>query len=421
MGRNLSLQERAVVILLAAVCFTLPAGAVRPGIEVLRDMDFAPLDGKRVGLVTNQTGIDSEGRTTIDILFSSPEVNLVALYGPEHGIRGNAKAGDTVSDSTDAETGLPVFSLYGATRQPTREMLEGVDIIVYDIQDIGTRSYTFISTLGLVMRTCAEMGIPVIVLDRPNPLGGLKIEGSYVEKGYNSFLSQYRIPYIYGLTVGELATLINEEGLNRGQKGDRESLRCKLSVIPMDGWKRSMNFNDTGLPWIPTSPAIPTVESAVGYPSAGICGDLHNWLSIGMNCGKPFRLFAAQWIDGDRLAERLNSYGIPGTRFESISFRVENRWSTTDWEGVQYIYDDYDAACITMTQFYVMQAITELWPEKRAFEVCTEHPTFDKVCGTDRIRIRFSRNYTVDSIRGYWMKDVAAFRKLAKKYWLYEE
>ena len=183
---------------------------VLTGIEVLERDGFTVLDGKRVGLVTNPSGIDRNYRSTIDILHQAPNVNLVALYGPEHGVRGDVYAGGKVESGTDDTTGLPVYSLYGSTRKPTPEMLKGVDVMVYDIQDVGTRSYTFISTLGLVMRACAEKGIEVVVLDRPNPLGGRKVEGCLVEDGFHSFVSMFKIPYVYGLTVGELATLLNE-------------------------------------------------------------------------------------------------------------------------------------------------------------------------------------------------------------------
>ena len=191
---------------------------VKPGVEVLRESGFQKLVGKRVGLVTNPSGVDSQLCSTIDILYNAPGVNLVALYGPEHGVRGDVYAGGHVTDTKDEKTGLPVYSLYGATRKPTKAMLEGIDVMVYDIQHVGARSYTFISTLGLVMEACGELGIEVMVLDRPNPLGGNKIEGCYVEQPFYSFVSQYRIPYVYGLTVGELAELINEEGLNRPER-----------------------------------------------------------------------------------------------------------------------------------------------------------------------------------------------------------
>ena len=207
---------------------------VRPGIEVLESRGFEGLKGKRVGLVTNPSGVDRNLRSTIDILHDAKDVELVALFGPEHGVRGDAYAGDKVSDDVDPVTGVKVFSIYGKYREPSQEMLEGIDVMVYDIQDVGTRSYTFISSLGLVMRACAKKGIEVMVLDRPNPLGGLKVEGCCVEPGYYSFVSEFEIPYIYGLTVGELAIMINEEGLNRGEKGYDPALKCKLSVIPMD-------------------------------------------------------------------------------------------------------------------------------------------------------------------------------------------
>ena len=248
---------------------------VKTGIEVLRDRGFEGLAGKRVGLVTNPSGVDSQLRSTIDILFNAPEVNLVALYGPEHGVRGDVYAGGKISDSIDEVTGLPVYSLYGTTRKPTQEMLEGIDVMVYDIQDVGVRSYTFISTLGLVMEACAPLGIEVMVLDRPNPLGGNKIEGCYVEQPFNSFVSQYRIPYVYGLTVGELAVLINEEGLNRGQKGDQEPVKCKLSLVPMEGWKPDMLYEATGLPWVLPSPNIPLKDSPMYYAASGVCGELY--------------------------------------------------------------------------------------------------------------------------------------------------
>jgi len=260
---------------------------VKTGIEVLRERNFAGLEGKRVGLVTNPSGVDRHLRSTIDILFESPLVNLVALYGPEHGVRGDVYAGGKIEDSKDEATGLPVYSLYGATRKPAPEMLEGIDVMVYDIQDVGARSYTFISTLGLVMEACATKGIEVMVLDRPNPLGGNKIEGCYVEQPFNSFVSQYRIPYVYGLTVGELAMMINEEGLNRGQKGDQEPVKCRLSVIPMEGWTRDMVYEDTGLPWVLPSPNIPFKDSPMYYASSGICGELYGFMNIGI--GIPFR------------------------------------------------------------------------------------------------------------------------------------
>lgn len=291
---------------------------VKTGIEVLRDRNFRGLLGKRVGLVTNPSGVDHQLNSTIDILYNAPEVELVALFGPEHGVRGNIYAGDKVSDARDEATGLPVYSIYGATRKPTQEMLKGIDVMVYDIQDVGVRSYTFISSLGLVMEACAEAGIEVMVLDRPNPLGGNKIEGCYVEPGFFSFVSQYKIPYIYGLTVGELAVMINEEGMNRGQKGDQAPAKCELTVIPMKGWTRDMLYEDTGLPWVLPSPNIPFKDTPMYYAAAGICGELYGFMNIGIGYTLPFQLFGATWLDPDKLKARLDSYDLPGISFRTI-------------------------------------------------------------------------------------------------------
>lgn len=394
--------------------------SVKTGIEVLRDSGFKKLTGKRVGLVTNPSGVDSKLRSTIDILYNAPEVDLVALYGPEHGVRGDVYAGGKVSDTRDDVTGLPVYSLYGATRKPTPEMLEGIDIMVYDIQDVGVRSYTFISTLGLVMEACAEKGIEVMVLDRPNPLGGNKIEGSYVEQPFNSFVSQYRIPYIYGLTVGELAELINEEGLNRGQKGDQEPAKCELTVVPMEGWTRDMLYEDTGLPWVLPSPNIPFKDSPMYYAASGICGELYGFMNIGIGYTLPFQVFGATWLEPEELKSRLESYDLPGVSFRTIWYKpFSGSLKGQLVKGLQYFFTDYEKASVTMTQFYVMQAVAELYPGKKAFEVISGYGLFDKVCGTDYVRIEFSKRYKVEDIIDYWRKDEESFRALSQNYHLY--
>lgn len=416
-------MRKILTAALALLCFASAAtarGTVRPGIEVLEDMGFSGLVGRRVGLVTNPSGVDRNLRSTIDILFEAPGVDLVALYGPEHGVRGDAYAGDKVTDTNDPKTGLPVHSLYGATREPTQAMLDGIDVMVYDIQDVGTRSYTFISTLGLVMRACARKGVEVMVLDRPNPLGGNKIEGSYVDPGFFSFVSQFRIPYVYGMTVGELAVMINEEGMNRGQKGNEEPLRCKLTVVPMDGWHRDMLYTDTGLPWILPSPNIPYPETAVNYPSSGICGEL-GYLNIGIGYNIPFGAFAAEWIDADRLVRRLEDYDLPGVAFRPIHFKPFYGGKAGKLiHGVQFFYTDFESAHITLTQFYVMQALRELYPARDPFAGKDSMPMLDKVCGTDYIRLQFSKRMKVEDIIGWWTKDEADFRAMSAKYHIYD-
>lgn len=393
---------------------------VKPGVEVLRDGGFKELQGKRVGLVTNPSGVDRYLRSTVDILFNAPGVNLVALYGPEHGVRGDVYAGGHVTDTKDEATGLPVYSLYGPTRKPTPQMLEGIDVMVYDIQDVGARSYTFISTLGLVMEACAAKGIEVVVLDRPNPLGGNKIEGCYVEQPFNSFVSQYRIPYVYGLTVGELAIMINEEGLNRGQKGDQTPVRCKLTVVPMEGWERDMLYEDTGLPWVLPSPNIPFKETPLYYAAAGICGELYGFMDIGVGYTLPFQTFGATWLDPEKLKARLESYGLPGVSFRTIWYKpIAGSRKGELVKGLQFFFTDYEKARVTETQFYVMQAVAELYPDKKAFEIISGYGLFDKVCGTDYVRKEFSKRYKVADIADYWRKDEASFRELSRQYHIY--
>lgn len=393
---------------------------VKTGIEVLRERGFEGLVGRKVGLVTNPSGVDSNLNSTVDILYNAPGVQLVALYGPEHGVRGDVYAGDKINDSVDPVTGLPVFSIYGATRKPTPEMLEGVDVIVYDIQDVGVRSYTFISSLGLVMEACAEKGIEVMVLDRPNPLGGNKIEGCYVEPGFFSFVSQYPIPYVYGLTVGELAVMINEEKMNRGQKGDQVPAYCKLTVIPMEGWTRDMVYEDTGLPWVLPSPNIPFKDSPMYYASSGVCGELYGFLNIGVGYTLPFQVFGALWLEPEKLKAKLESYDMPGVDFRTIWYKpFSGSLKGQLVKGLQFFFTDYQSARLTEVQFMVMQAINEIYPDKRAFEMVSAIGLFDKVCGTDQIRLEFMKDYRFDSIKEYWRKDEAAFRELSQKYYIY--
>ncbi len=412
-----------ILSLLAPLCMSAgPQVNVRVGIEVLESRGFEGLKGKRVGLVTNPSGVDRNLRSTIDILNDAEDVNLVALFGPEHGVRGDAYAGDLVDDSIDQLTGIKVFSIYGKYREPSQEMLDGIDIMVYDIQDVGTRSYTFISTLGLVMRACAKKGIEVMVLDRPNPLGGNKVEGCNVEPGFFSFVSEFEIPYVYGLTVGELAIMINEEGMNRGQRGYDSPLKCKLSVIPMDGWHRDMTYVETGLPWVLPSPNIPYPQTAIDYPSSGISGELYGYLNVGVGYTLPFETFAAEWIDADKLKAELDSYNLPGTAFRTIHYKpIAGSSQGKLIHGVQFHYTDYEAATVSLTQFYVMQALHRLYPGRNPFQMAQSRMgMFDKVCGTDYVRKTFSKRLEVEDIIDYWNKDVSDFKALSKRYYLYD-
>lgn len=403
-----------VFILTIAGAGVLRGQMVETGIEQLVKSDFEILKGKRVGLVTNPTGVDRYLRSTVDILFNAPDVKLVALYGPEHGVRGEFTAGALVQGEIDPVTGLPVYSLYGKTRKPTAEMLRGIDVLVYDIQDIGSRSYTFISTLGLLMEAAAENGIPVVVLDRPNPLGGVRMEGAITRPGFISFVSQFAIPYLHGLTVGELALFLNGEGMLAN------GIKCDLQVIRMTGWSRIMYFEETGLPWVPSSPQVPTAVTPMFYAATGIAGELHT-INEGVGYTLPFQILATDWINADKLARNLNNLKLSGIIFRPIHYTP--RYGTLKDKlvhGVQIHLVEPEKAPLTLVQFYVMQELHTLWPEKDLFSDLTRLQMFDKVCGTDSVRKEFIKNFRVDDIKGMWMNDIPEFRKKASEYFLYD-
>lgn len=404
------------LILMGVVLLAFPVFAIKvtTGIEVLRMQNFKMLEGKRVGLITNPTGVDRNLKPTIDILSEAKNVKLVALFGPEHGVRGNSHAGDKVDNVTDPKTGLPVFSLYGKTRKPTNEMLKGIDVLVYDIQDNGCRSFTYISTMGLAMEAAAENNIEFVVLDRPNPLGGLKIEGNSTEEPFISFVSQFKIPYLYAQTCGELAIMLNEEKMLQN--------KCKLTVVKMKGWKRSMTWENTGLEWVIASPHIPHKHSSYFYPITGILGEL-GYVSIGVGYTMPFEIVGAPWINADSLSNALNQLKLNGIRFRPLHFKpFYATFKGENCQGVQIHIMDYKQAKLAEIQFYIMQELNKLYPTKAVFQNAdsTRYSMFDKVSGSDQIRLKFSERHNFDDIKQYWYKDVESYRNLSKKYYLYK-
>ena len=415
---------KKILLFIIVICvFNGLSAQVKSGIEVLREANFKMLAGKKVGLITNQTGVDSRLKSSIDILFEASNVNLVALYSPEHGIRGDVTAGDDINNAKDVRTGLPIYSLYGPTKKPTSAMLQGIDVLVYDLQDIGCRSYTYISTMGLAMEAAAENNIEFVVLDRPNPLGGNKFEGQpNVESNLISFVSQFPITYVHGFTVGELAQFLNEEGILKN------AVKCKLTVVKMKGWKRKMNFEATGLPWVISSPHIPHPNTAYFYVLSGILGEFHPFY-IGIGYTLPFEFFGAEWIDAEKLAANLNALNVPGVRFRPVHYRPYynlrdskyNFKEATYLHGVQTYITDFDKIPLSLIQFYVLQECHKLHPDRNVFE---EHKDrlrmFDQVCGSSRIREAFTKDFTVKSIQEIWNKDVDSFKKKAKQYFLYK-
>lgn len=405
--------------LILALIFTLNSTLisqpkVKLGIDVLKE-DYSFLKGKRVGLITNATGVDSKLNSTIDIIFNLSGVKLVALFGPEHGVRGDIPAGEKVETYIDHKTNLPVYSLYGKTRKPTKEMLKDIDVLIYDIQDIGVRSYTYISTMGLAMEAAAENDIEFVVLDRPNPLTGNKFEGSIVRKDFISFIGQFPIPYIYGLTCGELAQMINEEGwLSNGKK-------CKLRILKMQGWKRSMRWEDTGLEWVPTSPHIPHYYSAQFYAATGILGEL-GVISEGIGYTLPFQLLGAEWIDENEIAKRLNDLNLKGVKFRPVVWRpFYGRFQGKILRGVQIHIENFQEVNLTSIQFIFLQELKKLYPDKDVFNLANQDRirSFDLATGWDEIRKIFSRDFQYASIKQYWEKEANDFKVKASKYFLY--
>lgn len=391
---------------------------VKPGIEVLRDNAFDVLQGKRIGLITNPTGVDSKLNATPDILATADGVQLVAMFAPEHGIRGDVAAGARVATTTDAATGVKVYSIYGKTKKPTQQMLAGIDALVYDIQDNGCRSYTFISTMGKAMEAAAQANIEFIVLDRPNPLGGLRVEGPITDADCISFVSQYPIPYLYGLTPGELAQYLKGEGLIAGAEN------LKLTVVPMEGWTRNMIFNDTGLPWILPSPHIPSDDTCLYYPATGIIGELA-WISIGVGYTMPFKTFAAPWIDAGKLSQRLNNLNLPGISFRPIHYTpYYGIFKGTPVKGVEVFVNEPNAAQLTLVQFYVMQELHDMYASQSPLTPNTANKNnlkmFDNVVGTKQIRqILINNNYKVSPILSIWNKDSQQFSEKKQHYHLY--
>lgn len=385
---------------------------VLPGIDVLEQGRFKELLGKRVGLVTNPSATSQSGRTTLQILRSQKSFDLVALFGPEHGVYGTVPAGKYVPSFRDSKTGLWVHSLYGATRSPTPSMLKGIDVMIYDMQDIGCRSYTYISTLGLVMQEAQKRGIEVMVLDRPNPMGGNRIEGPRLDPKFRSFIGQYDIPYVYGLTVGELAKWINARFLKTP---------CKLTVIPMKGWYREMVWEETGLKWVSTSPNIPTIESARGYLATSILGDVGVHSGVGEKFA--FLVAAREGIDGNSMARRLNRIGVEGVKAEPFQFRTRTkRWGSVLYEGVYLKIDPEATGSLTGYGFHLLDAVRAEQPKWRGVSQAPaeNRQLFDKLNGSSLLRKQFLSGMKSAQIQEGWKEGLQKWKEERKPFLAYE-
>lgn len=383
------------------------APAVLPGLEVLLQDSLHLVRGRRVGLVTNHTGLAPDGTHAIDRLRDHPEVDLVALYSPEHGIRGTAEAGEIVASGRDERSGLPTHSLYGDTRKPTPAMLEGIDVLLFDIQDIGTRYYTYVWTMALAQEAAGEAGIPFVVLDRPNAIGGAQVQGNVLEPAFATFVGLYPVPMRHGLTPGELALLLR----------DAYGVEAEVHVAPLRGWRRAMLFPETGLPWVAPSPNMPSVESALHYP--GTCLFEGTNLSVGRGTENAFQWIGAPWLDGEALAARLEALDLPGVRFEAVRFTPrapgDGKYDGETVSGVRFVATDPDVYDPPVAAVAALLEARRLAGDRWRWR--PEH--FDRLAGNDRLRPLIDEGRPLDEIVAPWRDQIAAFRGLSEPHLLY--
>ncbi len=387
------------------------------GAERLVASSFEELDGKRVGLVTNHTAMVN-GKHLIDHLHDAPNVTLEVLFGPEHGLRGEADAGDVVEDGRDEKTGLPVISLYGERRKPPREALEHLDALLFDIQDVGARFYTYISTMGLAMQAAADAGIAFVVLDRPNPLGGDYTSGFIAEAQHFSFVGRYPVPIAHGLTIGELAGMIKGEQMLAGLAS------LNLSVIEMQGWKRNLLWPDLGRPWIPTSPNIPDFQTALVYP--GTCLFEASTFSEGRGTRRPFTTVGGKNIDGNGIAGRLNDLNLPGVRFEAVTFTpvsipgmsAQPKLENVRLGGVSVLTGDPAAYEPVETAIYLLDAFLDTVPPSARKERLRPE-WMARLAGTSLLYEMLSVDVPPDEIINAWTDGIERFRERRRPYMRY--
>ncbi|WP_156320961.1 DUF1343 domain-containing protein [Bacillus sp. JCM 19041] len=379
------------------------------GLDVFLETEYKRFHGQKIGLLTNMTGVNHALKPSIDLFANHPEINIVALYAPEHGIRGDAKEGESVQSSVDPYSGLPVHSLYGDSKKPTKEMLRDVDVVVFDLQDIGSRYYTFIYTMAYMMEACNEHGKEFIVLDRPNPIGGLKMEGNLVEDECRSFVGLLPIPNRHGLTVGELAVVFkNEFGYS-----------CSLTVIPMEDWSREMYFDETGLFWVPPSPNAPSLDMAMLYP--GTCLLEGTNVSEGRGTTKPFEMIGAPFIDGYTLTNAFNKLHLPGVVARPTSFKpTYQKYKNEVCSGIQlHVTDRHTLHAVEMA-IKLIDLIAKTYPDHFSF---LEHSSgrfmFDLLAGTKSLKENVTGGKKISPFLKQCQIESAAFKRKVEPYLLY--
>lgn len=385
-----------------------PAGRIRTGLEVFMESPPEALRGKRIGLITNPTGVDPNLRSTADLLAARRDIHLVALFGPEHGLRGSASA--AVANTTDPKTGLPVYSLFGTTASPTAAMLRGLDALVFDIQDTGARFYTYISTLALAMQAAAANGILFVVLDRPNPLGGVRVAGPVLDPRWKSYIGMYPLPILHGMTLGELA------GLYNGEFG----IGARLLVVRMEGWRRSMWFDETGLPWVMPSPGIPHFGTALLYPAMGPIGDTS--VSVGVLTTKPFEFAGDTFVQPWRLRTALEARHLGGLAFREVYWRGEP-WKASggpEYRGVEIRVTDRNVYRPVDLTLQLIDVMRRLYPGRvRWGAMAGDRYVFDLDMGTDQVRKALEAGKSPKEIEQEWEPGLARFLRMREKYLLY--
>jgi uncharacterized protein YbbC (DUF1343 family) len=386
---------------------------IQLGSDLLFDDEYAHLlRNKKIGLITNHTGVNSQMIPTRELLKAQAKnrsYTVTAFFAPEHGLTGKTYASEDVADARDVD-GIPIFSLHGKNRRPSPEMLKNVTLLIYDIQDIGSRSYTYITTLFYVMEEAARHDIPLIVLDRPNPINGIVVDGPMMEKKWHSMVGYINVPYCHGMTVGELALYFNSEN----------NVRCKLTVVPMKDWKRGMSFVDTGLFWIPTSPNVPEATTPFYYPMTGMLGELQI-ASIGVGYTLPFKIMGTPWIEAEPFAKKLNEQNFPGVTFLPFHFRpFFGRFAKEDCQGVQIVVTNPLTYKPVSTCFLIFGILKYLYPEKMKEVLAKSNDRkemFCKVTGTEEIyKIITEKENIVWKLRAVHQKEREGFLRKREKY-----
>ncbi len=396
-----------------------PESRILLGIDVLERRGFDVLSGKKVGLLTHPAGVNRYGISTIDVLMNAPGVKLVSLFGPEHGLYGDEKATEPIEDRIDRRTGLPVYSLYGKYRRPTKEMLEHLDVFVIDLQDIGVRSYTYVSAMRYAMEECFKNNVHVVVLDRPNPLGGRKVDGPVLEQRWMSYVGAFKVPYVHGLTIGELAIMAKKipGWMEIDSKIQSEG---RLTVVPMHGWRRSMLWSKTGLNWVATSPAIPDLSAVLGYPMTGLGCQLGRF-SHGYGTRYPFRLLQYPGKTPEQIAAFLQRLSIPGLGFKILVWKNEKG---EERRGVYITVTDWEKLRPTELSFYLMRqaCVWEPNPFTKAHGT-NSAVLFNKHVGStswwNALRLQGNRA-DIASYLLKWSREAQEFQDKSKAYWLYQ-